>query len=95
MHVVFRHDRDVVSKNPGGGVDLECRRHGGRVGRGVFLWATFLCTSKERWLAPRRGAKALDPALAIRLDFFRFRRKRTRRKKIARQAKAEKAKGKA
>src|SRR5690606_2037386 len=37
----------------------QCR---GRVGRGVFLWATFLCTSKERWLAPRRGAKAFDPA---------------------------------
>jgi len=32
--------------------------------RPVFLWATFLCTSKERWLAPRRGAKALDPASA-------------------------------
>ena len=23
MHVVFRHDMDVVSKNPAGGVDLE------------------------------------------------------------------------
>ncbi len=31
----------------------------------ALLWATFLCTSKERWLAPRRGAKALDPASAV------------------------------
>ena len=33
--------------------------------RPAFLWATFLCTSKERWLAPRRGAKALDSASAL------------------------------
>ncbi len=42
-------------------------QRGGRVGRGVFLWATFLCTSKERWLAPRRGAKAFDSVSALAL----------------------------
>ncbi|MPS37002.1 MAG: hypothetical protein E2593_17170 [Stenotrophomonas sp.] len=26
----------------------------GRAGRACFLWATFLCTSKERWLAPAK-----------------------------------------
>jgi len=41
----------------------------GRVGRACFLWATFLCTSKERWLAPRRGAKAFDPVPALALAF--------------------------
>ena len=74
-HAVFRRDIPVSSKNPGGGVDPECRRHGGRGGRGVFLWAMFLCTSKEElfqqpngWstrLAPRREAKALDSASAL------------------------------
>jgi len=51
----------------------------GRVGRACFLWATFLCTSKEepfqqpngwsRWLAPRRGVKAFDPVSALALAF--------------------------
>ncbi len=65
MHVVFRRDMDVSSKNrrwrsgPGPHSGL-----GARTGR-AFFWLPFLCTSKEKKLAPYRGAKALDPSFCF------------------------------
>src|SRR5690606_35742908 len=62
MHVVFRHDMDVVSKNPGGGVDP---RHAVPWARrqGVLSFGyLFFARAKKSSSLPDRGAKAFAPA---------------------------------
>src|SRR5690606_32132186 len=49
---VFREGFDALSENPAGSADPV--RSTGRAGGVCFLCARFLCTSKERWLAPSR-----------------------------------------
>ena len=65
MHVVFRHDRDVVSKNPGGGVDpTRVARWARRQGVLSFGYLFFARAKKSSSL-PERGAKAfaLEPLI--------------------------------
>ena len=67
MHVVFRHDRDVVSKNPGGGVNPARGARGARR-QGVLSFGYF-SLHEQRKLArfPERGAKAFAVTSALRL----------------------------
>ena len=66
--VVFRRDMDVSSKNPGGGVDPECRRHGGRGGRGVLSLGYFsLHEQREVTRSCEAGAKALLSSFRLSL----------------------------
>ena len=53
MHVVFRHDRDVVSKNPAGGADLE--RAAPKAGESSAL-ALAMATATAKAFTPLRGA---------------------------------------
>src|SRR5690606_18819399 len=48
----FPRGQDARSENPAGSANLV--RSTGRAGGVCFLCARFLCTSKERWLAPSR-----------------------------------------
>src|SRR3546814_9591992 len=48
----FPRGQDAPSENPAGSADPVQRT--GREGGVCFLCARFLCTSKERWLAPSR-----------------------------------------
>src|SRR5690606_28784964 len=48
----FPRRQDASSENPAGSADPVQRT--GREGGVCFLCARFLCTSKERWLAPSR-----------------------------------------
>src|SRR5690606_9458126 len=48
----FPPGQDAPSENPAGSADPT--RSVGREGGVCFLCARFLCTSKERWLAPSR-----------------------------------------
>src|SRR5690606_26381029 len=52
MGGVFRAGFDARSENPAGSADPVHRT--GREGGVCFLCARFLCTGKERWLAPSR-----------------------------------------
>jgi len=60
--VVLRRYMDVPSKNASL-AGAPAARSGVGVRPGVFLWVTFLCTSKEKWLAHRRCTKALLPSV--------------------------------
>ena len=48
----FPQGQDALSENPAGSANP--MRSIGREGGVCFLCARFLCTSKERWLAPSR-----------------------------------------
>src|SRR5690606_27963444 len=48
----FPRGQDAPSENPAGSADPV--QSTGRAGGVCFLCARFLCTSKERWLAPSR-----------------------------------------
>ena len=62
MCVVFGRDRMSLPKMP---ADLaDPAQSAGRMAGVCFLWATFLCTSKERWLARQRESFGLKAALA-------------------------------
>jgi len=58
MHVVFRHDRDVVSKNPAGGVDP--RRVAAWARRqGVFLLVIFSLHKQRKVTRSPKGSESL------------------------------------
>ena len=60
----FPQGQDAPSENPAGSANPVQRT--GREGGVCFLCARFLCTSKERWLAPSRresfAFKGMQPA---------------------------------
>ena len=76
MHVVFRHDRDVVSKNPGGGVDPTRVARWARRQGVLSLGYLFFARAKKSSSLPDRGAKASALATAL----FPRRRKGSSRK---------------
>jgi hypothetical protein len=76
MHVVFRRDRDVSSKNPGSGVDLErAARKARRQGvldqpsavEKLFFAPGFFAQAKKGGSRPFRGTKVFAFDVAVLL----------------------------